>query len=307
MEYADSESDSWEQEQGQLWPQNPWEQAKAQAQAQEQAQKEKEKEKEKGEDAVAKAEAEILLERARLEARLQAWEQQNQEWLQVHAQAQAQAQEVWAKARAQLRARARADEEEALALALANDRPPSSPSYTSGMESPPEPSYWHRGTLVPNADVQIIRWDRSRAAVLCRLSDILYDRGHPTSQIFNWDWIDGSKLAFNSLVCQLQANGYLLDGEELWWSPRPLGSWSIERLREPSTDETVITSFNARTTIKQSIASHYPHLQFPSQLSAGMDGCGLRERPFFTIVIRPYDAARKITFPSYPPRYRNNL
>lgn len=283
---------------GQAYIQRKQEWAQAQAQAEARARADEEEEEAKTLTQI-RAREEKRLREERVQALIDANEEEK-------AQARAKAEDQVLKLEEEKRkketenalAQAEADEEEEEEEAHAQQPPPCPPSHAApGMESSlPHPFFWHRGTFVPNADVQIVRWDRSRPAALFRLSDFLYNSGvhNPTSQIFDWDWIDLSKLAFQSLVSQLAANGYLLDGEELWWSPRPLGSWTIDRLREPSTDETVLTSSNANLTIERGIASHHIFLPFLDQVPVGPR---LQERPFFNIVIRPYDPARKISLP----------
>ncbi|KAJ5545016.1 hypothetical protein N7461_007320 [Penicillium sp. DV-2018c] len=145
---------------------------------------------------------------------------------------------------------------------------------------------YDRAYVVPNCDAQIIRGNAAEMPIPIRLSDLLGDKGNPTSICPSGDWVNGADLDFELLRSNLTKEGFYTEGETIWLSPSELDTTIPASLLYWTPGEVRLTSLNFASSIKRMIDEHWPKLRHPSPDSSD---CGERSpltRPSLTIIVR---------------------
>ncbi|KAJ6085881.1 hypothetical protein N7486_010162 [Penicillium sp. IBT 16267x] len=140
-----------------------------------------------------------------------------------------------------------------------------------------------RPSVVPNADVDIIRADDPYRPLSIRLNDFLKDRTNPRCQSLDGDWIDISQLHFKTFQKRLMNEGlFRLGADHIWWNSSALKDINLSEVDIPQGDESRLTELSMITVIKRSIDAYYPGLGITM---GDEDRLGL-PRPSFTVIIR---------------------
>ncbi|KAI2790621.1 hypothetical protein POX_d06142 [Penicillium oxalicum] len=147
----------------------------------------------------------------------------------------------------------------------------------------------HSGpSVVPDADVQIIAYDRPTQPLPIRLSDLLANPNDPVNRSRNGDWIDAHALRHDILRRALVNEGFASENSALWWSPHALETLAPTMLASPRDGETRLSSLNIASTIIRTISvfySAYRASDNPGSCSSTL------ARPSFTIIVRPQAAS----------------
>ncbi|KAJ5288691.1 hypothetical protein N7478_001721 [Penicillium angulare] len=141
-------------------------------------------------------------------------------------------------------------------------------------------------TMVPNADIQIIRGNKPFCPYLIRLSDLCCDLDKDRS--IDTDWVNlAGEHKFDELLKQQSVDP---KNDEVWWTPRSLGEVLLhykdnkpDLNNKPWIIESLIDSFNYRSTVKRTMQARYPE---GHELWSGDNSLGRLERPSFTMIIR---------------------
>ncbi|KAJ6157909.1 hypothetical protein N7470_005501 [Penicillium chermesinum] len=128
------------------------------------------------------------------------------------------------------------------------------------------PSFdYTRGSIVPNADIQVVRAGRPNNAIAFRLSDFLLNQDDPHNISRSGDWLNSSNLSFAACRQQLTEEGfYHPEQDAFWWSPHPLHKIDITNRDQMTADETRLTAMNLASNIQRSIDRFYPGYRNPS-------------------------------------------
>ena len=129
---------------------------------------------------------------------------------------------------------------------------------------------YHRATVIPNADVHVIRADQTKAPLAFRLSDFLPNQVNGMDRSPKEDWINGASISsaqFTNLRQNLINEGDLRPEETLWWSPASLDDLGPAQLRSPQPSESRLISFNIASVIDRTISQYFPHLRPTSVIS----------------------------------------
>lgn len=161
---------------------------------------------------------------------------------------------------------------------------------------------FNRPSVVPNADVDIIRADDPYRPLSIRLNDLLKDRTDPRCQSLDGDWCDISHLHIKVFQKRLMNEGlFRLGADHIWWHSSALKDIDLIKVHSPQGDESRLTDLSMITVIKRSIDAYYnPGLGIITM--ADEDRLGL-PRPSFTVIIRNANTEGKIV--TYLPQ--NNI
>ncbi|KAJ5745482.1 hypothetical protein N7520_010664 [Penicillium odoratum] len=154
-----------------------------------------------------------------------------------------------------------------------------------GQEDSPESEAFDssRISVVPNANVDIIRADDPHRPISIRLNDLLKDRTDPRYQSADGDWVDTSQLHIKIFQKHLMNEGlFRLGADQIWWNPSALKDIDISKINTPQGDESRLTGLTMITTIKLSIKPYYPGLG----ITLGNKALFEIPRPTFTVIIR---------------------
>ncbi|EPS31665.1 hypothetical protein PDE_06622 [Penicillium oxalicum 114-2] len=147
----------------------------------------------------------------------------------------------------------------------------------------------HSGpSVVPDADVQIIAYDRPTQPLPIRLSDLLANPNDPVNRSRNGDWIDAHALRHDILRRALVNEGFASENSALWWSPHALETLAPTMLASPRDGETRLSSLNIASTIIRTISVFYPAYRASDNPGSGSSTLA---RPSFTIIVRPRAAS----------------
>ncbi|KAJ5653432.1 hypothetical protein N7490_000435 [Penicillium lividum] len=140
-----------------------------------------------------------------------------------------------------------------------------------------------RISVVPNANVDIIRVDDPHRPISIRLNDLLKDRNDPRYQSADGHWVDISQLHIKVFQKHLMNEGlFRLGADQIWWNSSALKDIDISKIDIPQGDENRLTELTMITTIKRSIDPYYPGLG----ITLGNQELFEIPRPTFTVIIR---------------------
>jgi hypothetical protein len=148
-----------------------------------------------------------------------------------------------------------------------------------GLSQPQAPSNagfdYHRATVIPNADVQVIRADLTKSPLPFRLSDLLPDQANIIDRSPEGDWINGPSISpaqFTVLQQHLHDEGVLEDGDSVWLCPMPMQELNVKKIESPQPGESRLINFNIASVVDRIMSKHYPKLRcsFPEFLKGEM-------------------------------------
>lgn len=153
----------------------------------------------------------------------------------------------------------------------------------------PGPFDWTRASVVPDADIHVVRSDRIDNVITIRLSDMLGNRNNTANRSADGDWVNAAAIDLEILRNNLFQAGLLAEGDRLWWSQIDFHGRITMALDIPQMGEILLLPMNVASTVERSVATMWPTHRFPSPDPYGQSSRSPLPRPSFTIIIRPGD------------------